>query len=66
MIYEKATAEVILFDNSDVIRTSGCESGSHNNCKNRPYSSSTCGNSNFENLGTVVENRENRFMRTLG
>lgn len=26
MIYEKATAEVILFDNSDVIRTS-CEKG---------------------------------------
>lgn len=27
MIYEKATAEVILFDNSDVIRTSGCCKG---------------------------------------
>lgn len=29
MIYEKATAEVILFDNSDVIRTSG------GSCKNK-------------------------------
>ena len=32
MIYEKATAEVILFDNSDVIRTSsggGCDNPGH-------------------------------------
>lgn len=31
MIYEKATAEVILFDNSDVIRTSGtgCKNNGH-------------------------------------
>ena len=27
MIYEKATAEVILFDNSDVITASGCTHG---------------------------------------
>ena len=30
MIYEKATAEVILFDNSDVIRTSNCNGHSAN------------------------------------
>ena len=36
MIYEKATAEVILFDNSDVVRTS-CEKGGWDKghvCKN--------------------------------
>lgn len=26
-VYEKATAEIVLFDNSDVITTSGSESG---------------------------------------
>lgn len=26
-LYEKATAEIVLFDNSDVITTSGSESG---------------------------------------
>ena len=38
MIYEKATAEVILFDNSDVIRTSG-------SCKNKGQDNGNgCGN----------------------
>ena len=42
MIYEKATAEVILFDNSDVIRTSSaggsCRTRGHDNgngCDNK-------------------------------
>ena len=29
MVYEKAMAEVILFDNSDVITASGCDNGVH-------------------------------------
>lgn len=45
MIYEKATAEVILFDNSDVIRTSGgdCKNHGHeiveSKCNNGPHES---------------------------
>ena len=31
MIYEKATAELILFDNSDVITTSGGSGGHYTN-----------------------------------
>ena len=29
MVYEKAMAEVILFDNSDVITASGCDNGNN-------------------------------------
>lgn len=46
MIYEKATAEVILFDNSDVIRTSG-ESGCVNG--NHPDKGYCPGNSTYPN-----------------
>lgn len=30
MTYEKATVELIQFDNSDVITTSGCDNGNQN------------------------------------
>ena len=37
MTYEKATAEVVLFDNSDVITASGCTHGNSNGmCNNAP------------------------------
>ena len=32
MKYEKATAEVVMFDNSDVITTSGCEGWAQSVC----------------------------------
>ena len=62
MIYEKATAEVILFDNSDVITASGWTQGSHKNCKNSD--SSTCPNGHQNQY--VSQNRKDRFERTLG
>ena len=62
MIYEKATAEVILFDNSDVITASNCEHGSHKNCKHSD--SSTCPNGHQNQ--SVSQNRKDRFERTLG
>ena len=62
MIYEKATAEVILFDNSDVITASGCTQGSHKNCKHSD--SSTCPNGHQNQ--SVSQNRKDRFERTLG
>lgn len=46
MIYEKATAEVILFDNSDVIRTSSaggsCRTPGHDNGHGCGNTSGTC------------------------
>ena len=43
MIYEKATAEVILFDNSDVIRTSGsCKNKGQDNGHGCGNTSGTC------------------------
>ena len=42
MIYEKATAEVILFDNSDVIRTSGCDKGNSNGMCNNATGDINC------------------------
>lgn len=41
MIYEKATAEVILFDNSDVVRTS-CERNGWDNGHGCGNTSGTC------------------------
>lgn len=63
MIYEKATAEVILFDNSDVIRTSGtgCNSMEFNNphiCWNA--STATVG----PGLASVESARANRRNRS--
>lgn len=42
MIYEKATAEVILFDNSDVITASSCRVPGHDNGHGCGNTSGTC------------------------
>lgn len=44
MIYEKATAEVILFDNSDVITASDIEGACNNGSGNGGGHNKGCGN----------------------
>lgn len=62
MIYEKATAEVILFDNSDVIRTSGsCKNKGQDNGNGCKKTSGQCpGNQWGENGNSLNEWRANR------
>lgn len=43
MNYEKATAEVVLFDNCDVITTSGLD-GSNTGCNNHGHDTGCPGN----------------------
>ena len=60
MIYEKATAEVILFDNSDVVRTS-CERNGWDNGNGCKGTSGKCpGNQWSENGNSLNEWRANR------
>lgn len=62
MIYEKATAEVILFDNSDVIRTSGtgCNTMDSNNAHICPNASTATGGPGLASVESARANRRNR------
>ena len=57
MVYEKAMAEVILFDNSEVITASGCDNG-NNKGQGHFHSGGNNGNGNTVNLA-----RSNRIAR---
>lgn len=45
MKYEKAVADVLIFENNDVITTSGCDKGNSNSCSHNT-SGKQCFNSN--------------------
>ena len=61
MIYEKATAEVILFDNSDVITASSCRSPGHDKGHGCANTSGDCPGQEWkENGNGLSEWRANR------
>ncbi len=61
MIYEKATAEVILFDNSDVIRTSGsCKNKGQDNGNGCSGNSGDCVGGHWKKQNGLNEWRANR------
>ena len=61
MIYEKATAEVILFDNSDVIRTSGsCKNKGQDNGSGCTGNSGDCPGQHWKDQNGLNEWRANR------
>ena len=59
MIYEKATAEVILFDNSDVVRTS-CEKGGWDKGHGCANTSGSCPDRHWKDQNGLNEWRANR------
>ena len=60
MIYEKATAEVILFDNSDVITASSCRTPGHDKGHGCTNTSGDCPGQHWKDQNGLNEWRANR------
>lgn len=58
MIYEKAKAEIVIFDNSDVITTSGCPGNAANKGQGQG-GGNDCGGSSDNKQGCVKVNSGN-------